>query len=45
MKKISKFLSENLPFYGGKIFSIMNRRVFVMINMFPEMVKGLFICL
>ena len=31
--KISKFLSENLSFvFGGKIFSILNRRVFVMLN-------------
>ena len=28
--KISEFLSENFQFFGGEIFNILNRRVFVM---------------
>ena len=44
MKKISKLLSENLPFFffGGKIFSILNRRVFVMCWFTQEITENIF---
>ena len=40
MKNIRIFYAKKLPFFGGKIFSVFNRRIFVMSFFGHSMITG-----